>query len=159
MLPVAPSKLKIGFASQNKTLNLINEGEINILKDPGLLEIEFDAMLPNTQYPFSIYKDGFVKADDFIDKINKLKMDKTFSIYRDTDTTRRHCPFNTNIKVSLEEYEMEEDADEGFDVILSIKLKQYKVYGTKKLSLRNLLIMKKLKLKKSKKGNQMLAKL
>ena len=54
---------------------------------------------------------------------------------------------------------MEEDADEGFDVILSIKLKQYKVYGTKKLSLRNLLIMKKLKLKKSKKGNQMLAKL
>ena len=51
MLPVAPSKLKIGFASQNKTLNLINEGEINILKDPGLLEIEFDAMLPNTQYP------------------------------------------------------------------------------------------------------------
>ena len=160
MLPVAPSKLKIGFASQNKTLNLINEGEINILKDPGLLEIEFDAMLPNTQYPFSIYKDGFVKADDFIDKINKLKMDKKpFQFIVTRTRPDGTALFNTNIKVSLEEYEMEEDADEGFDVILSIKLKQYKVMGLKKLSLRNLLIMKKLKLKKSKKGNQMLAKL
>ena len=136
MLPVAPSKLKIGFASQNKTLNLINEGEINILKDPGLLEIEFDAMLPNTQYPFSIYKDGFVKADDFIDKINKLKMDKKpFQFIVTRTRPDGTALFNTNIKVSLEEYEMEEDADEGFDVILSIKLKQYKVYGTKKIKL------------------------
>lgn len=136
LLPIAPSKLKISFASQNKTLNLINDGEINILKDPGLLEIEFDAMLPNTQYPFSVYKDGFIKAADFIDKINKLKMDKKPFQLIVTRTRPDGTPlFNTNIKVSLEEYEMEEDASEGFDVILSIKLKQYKAYGTKKIKL------------------------
>ena len=134
LLPIAPSKLKISFASQNKTLNLINDGEINILKDPGLLEIEFDAMLPNTQYPFSVYKDGFIKAADFIDKINKLKMDKKPFQLIVIRTRPDGTPlFNTNIKVSLEEYEMEEDASEGFDVILSIKLKQYKAYGTKKM--------------------------
>ena len=43
--------------------------------------------------------------------------------------------FNTNIKVSLEEYEINEDAEEGFDVILSIKLKQYKPYSTKKIKI------------------------
>ena len=136
LLPIAPSKIKIGFSSQNKTLNLINDGEINILKDPGLLDIEFDAMLPNTKYPFSIYKDGFESADKFIDRINKLKTDKKPFQFIVTRTRPDGTPlFNTNIKVSLEEYEINEDAEEGFDVILSIKLKQYKPYSTKKIKI------------------------
>ena len=136
LLPIAPSKIKIGFSSQNKTLNLINDGEINILKDPGLLDIEFDAMLPNTKYPFAVYKDGFKKADKFIDEINKLKMDKKPFQFIVTRTRPDGTPlFNTNIKVSLEEYEINEDAEEGFDVILSIKLKQYKPYSTKKIKI------------------------
>ena len=136
LLPIAPKSIKIGFSSQNKTLNLINHGEINILKDPGLLDIEFDAMLPNTKYPFSIYKDGFESADKFIDKINKLKTDKKPFQFIVTRTRPDGTPlFNTNIKVSLEEYEINEDAEEGFDVILSIKLKQYKPFGTKKIKI------------------------
>ena len=35
----------------------------------------------------------------------------------------------------MEEYEINEDAEEGFDVILSIKLKQYKPYSTKKIKI------------------------
>ena len=136
LLPIAPKSIKIGFSSQNKTLNLINHGEINILKDPGLLDIEFDAMLPNTKYPFSIYKDGFESADKFIDKINKLKTDKKPFQFIVTRTRPDGTPlFNTNIKVALEEYEINEDAEEGFDVILSIKLKQYKPFGTKKIKI------------------------
>lgn len=136
LLPIAPSKIKIGFSSQNKTLNLINDGEINILKDPGLLDIEFDCMLPNSVYPFSVYKDGFEGADKIIDKINKLKTDKKPFQFIVTRTKPNGTPlFNTNIKVSLESYEMQEDAEEGFDVILSIKLKQYKPYSTKKIKI------------------------
>ena len=136
LLPIAPKSIKIGFSSQNKTLNLINHGEINMLKDPGLLDIEFDAMLPNTKYPFSIYKDGFESADKFIDKINKLKTDKKPFQFIVTRTRPDGTPlFNTNIKVSLEECEINEDAEEGFDVILSIKLKQYKPYSTKKIKI------------------------
>lgn len=136
LLPIAPKSIKIGFSSQNKTLNLINHGEINILKDPGLLDIEFDCMLPNSVYPFSVYKDGFEGADKIIDKINKLKTDKKPFQFIVTRTKPNGTPlFNTNIKVSLESYEMQEDAEEGFDVILSIKLKQYKPYSTKKIKI------------------------
>ncbi len=39
--------------------------------------------------------------------------------------------FNTNIKVSLEEYAISEDADNGSDVKVAIKLKQYRDYSTK----------------------------
>ena len=39
--------------------------------------------------------------------------------------------FDTNITVSLEDYEIIEDANNGTDVLASIRLKQYKPYGTK----------------------------
>lgn len=133
LLPVAPPRIKIGFNSQNKTFNLINDGMINILKNPGLMDIEFDALLPNDRYPFAIYKDGFRKADKFIEEINKLKINqKPFQFIIIRTRPDGTLLFNTNIKVSLEEYQIEEDAENGFDVKLSIKLKQYKFFGTKK---------------------------
>ena len=35
-LPVTPSSLTIKISNQNKTINLINEGQVNVLKSPGL---------------------------------------------------------------------------------------------------------------------------
>ena len=48
----------------------------------------------------------------------------------------RHLPngkslYGTNMKVSLEDYTIKEDADYGFDTVVSIKLRQYRDYGTK----------------------------
>ena len=34
LLPVAPEKLELKIKNQNKTMNLINEGEINQIKTP-----------------------------------------------------------------------------------------------------------------------------
>ncbi len=132
LLPITPEKVSIGFSSKNKTLDLINDGEINILKAPGLINIEFECLLPNSKYPFGIYEDDFKTADKYIDEINQLKMSKKPFQFILTRNKPDGTPiFNTNIKVSLEEYEMSESADEGFDVILSIRLKQYKEYSTK----------------------------
>lgn len=136
LLPVAPGSMTIGFSSQNKTINLINEGEINMLKSPGLLEISFDALLPNMPYPFAVYKDGFQGADKFIEEINKLKKEKKPFQFIVVRTRPDGTPlFNTNIKAAIEEYELEEDAEEGFDVKISLKLKQYKAYGSKKIKI------------------------
>lgn len=33
-LPIAPSKMEMKIKNQNKTVNLINDGEINLLKSP-----------------------------------------------------------------------------------------------------------------------------
>ena len=40
LLPVTPEKIQIKINNQNKTVSLINEGEINILKKAGLTDIE-----------------------------------------------------------------------------------------------------------------------
>lgn len=40
LLPVTPSKLQLKIDNANKTLTLMDEGEINILKKAGLTEVE-----------------------------------------------------------------------------------------------------------------------
>lgn len=48
-LPVAPGALNLKIRGANKTLTLINDGEINLLKIPGLTEINFDFLLPMSE--------------------------------------------------------------------------------------------------------------
>ena len=132
LCPIAPSKLQLKIGNKNKTMTLINEGEVNILKQAGLTEISFDLLLPNVQYPFATYKSGFETANYFLGEIEKLKTEmKPFQFIVTRLFPNGKMLFDTNMKVSLESYEIKEDAKQGFDVIVSIKLKQYREFGTK----------------------------
>lgn len=134
LLPVAPPKLSMKINNQNKTINLINTGEVNILKLPGLTDVELDARLPNTVYPFAVYENGFQPAEYYLEHFEVLKVEKQvfqFIVFR--QLPNGEVLFDTNLKVSLEDYTIKEDAGDGFDVIVSLKLKQYRSYGTKKV--------------------------
>lgn len=132
LLPIAPSKLTVKIGNENKTLTLINEGEINVLKKAGLTEINFDATIPNVEYPFATYKNGFQSAKTFLDAIEKLKTDqKPFQFIVTRTFPNGKAIFNTNMKVSLENYTIKEEAKQGFDATVTFKLKQYRDYGTK----------------------------
>ena len=136
-LPVAPGKMDIKIKNQNKTLNLINEGEVNMLKKVGLTEISFDLLLPNKPYPFAEYQDGFRPAGSYLEELEKLKTSQKpfkFKVIRKFPDGRLIFP--TNMKVSLEEYTIVEDAKEAFDVIVSVKLKQYRDYGPKSVKVK-----------------------
>ena len=52
VLPVTPRAITTTFKNQNKTITLINEGEVNLPKAPGLTEYSFKFMLPWCNYPF-----------------------------------------------------------------------------------------------------------
>ena len=134
LLPVTPDKLTLKIKNQNKTADLINDSEINILKSPGLTEIEFKALLPNVKYPFATYKNTFEKASYYLKIIEKLKVNKTpFQFIVTRKFPNNKTLFDTNMRVSIEDYKIIEDAKEGFDVTVEIKLKQYREYSTKVL--------------------------
>lgn len=134
LMPVTPSKITMKIKNQNKTINLINDGEVNILKAAGLTEISYELTIPQMQQPFAVYTDGFKSASYFLDKFEKLKSSKQpFQFIVSRSLPNGKLLFDTNIKVSLEEYQIEDDVKEGFDLSVSIKLKQYVTYGTKKL--------------------------
>lgn len=128
-LPVTPSKVDIKIKSNNKSVNLINEGDVNILKLPGLTEISFEALIPQVQYPFA---SELKTASTYLNKLEKLKTSKeSFQFIVIRTSPKGKMLFNTNIAVSLEDYQITEDAKEGFDVKVTIKLKQYVEYSTK----------------------------
>ena len=132
-LPVAPSALQLKIKNQNKTMVLINEGEINILKSPGLTEISFTCLLPNVKYPFAKYPKKFQKGEYYLSLFEKLKVTrKPFSfVVARTVNGKAKIGSNTSFDVTLEDYTIKEDADEGFDFSVDITLKQYKPFGTK----------------------------
>lgn len=132
LCPVAPSKLQLKIQNENKTLTLINEGEVNILKKAGLTDISFDLLLPNVKYPFATYKSGFVNAKVFLEQLEKMKLSKEpFQFIVTRTLPNGKMLFDTNMKVSLESYDIKEDSKQGFDVTVSVKLKQYREFGTK----------------------------
>lgn len=136
LLPVPPEKLELKIKNNNKTLDLINDGEINILKNAGLTEISFDILLPNTRYPFANYEDGYKEASYYLEEIEKLKVNKSPFQFIVTRTKPNNIlMFDTNMKVSIEDYTIKEEAKEGFDVSVSIKLKQYREYATKTMEI------------------------
>lgn len=128
-LPVTPSKIQTKISGKNKTITLINDGEINLLKTPGLTEITFDMMIPQVQHPFA---SRLKAASYYLGRLEKLKVGKKpcqFIVSRISPAGK--SLFRTNMKVALEDYTITEDAKEGIDLIISVKLKQYRNFGTK----------------------------
>ena len=150
LLPVAPSKLQLKIGNTNKTYTLIDGSEINVLKSAKLTEISFDILIPSVEYSFATYKNNkFQPVSYFLEQLETLKTGKKpfqFIVNRSFPGSNRtmydtgrvgvrsvvtNQLFQTNMKVSLENYTIKEDVKEGFDVIVSISLKQYRDYGTK----------------------------
>ena len=134
LLPIPPSKLELKISNNNKTYNLINYSQINVLKNPGLSSLEFEVVLPNTKYPFAMYKNNFQNAKYYLGVLENLKVNRSafqFIVVRKFPNGKDI--FNTNIKVALEEYTITDTTEEGFDTKVKIKLKQYKEYSTKKV--------------------------
>ena len=134
-LPVAPGELKISIANQNSSYVLIDQGEINLLKRAGLTEIEFECLLPQARYPFAVYAGGFKPAVYYLAHLEQLKVSRQpfqFIVSRAMPDGR--VLFSNNIKVSLEDYTITENAKSGFDVQVKIRLKQYKDFGTRTMA-------------------------
>lgn len=136
LMPITPSKIQMAIDNQNKTITLINDGEINLLKAAGLTTIKFTLLIPQVSYPFARYGgNGFIGAENYLNYFEQLKTAKEpfqFIVSRCLPTGK--LLFDTNITVSLEDYTITEEAKNGFDLEVSVALKQYKHFATKTIS-------------------------
>ena len=131
-LPITPSEISIKVGSNNKTVSLISGGDINILKSPSLIEVEFTARFPMRKYPYSRDVSSFQTYFDMLEEIKEQKESCRFIVARTTPNGKR--TWDTDLLVSIEEFTLNEDAEEGDDVLIDFKLKQYKNYGVKTVS-------------------------
>ena len=102
-----PEKLQVKIKGKNKTLVLLNEGEVNFLRAPGLTELTVPFDLPMLI--------GSRSPDYYLGLLERMKANK--------ETTQfmlvRMSPsggmlFDTNIKVSVEDYNITEDGKKLF---------------------------------------------
>lgn len=148
LLPIAPSKLTMKINGKNKTMDLINDGEINLLNIPGLTDFSFTVLLPHTKYPFADYNGSFAfpgvesafQSPKFYLEVFEwlAKSQKPFRFLVIRKKPNGEQLFDTNMSVSLEDYQTIEDAEQyGFDIAVDINLKQYKEYKTKEFEVYN----------------------
>ena len=130
LMPITPSKVKVKINNQNKTLTLISGEEINILKEAKLTDVSFDVVLPQVPYPFT--NGGAQSADYYLSLFERLKQSKTpFQWILNRSRPDGVALFYSNLTVGLEDYQITDDAKDGFDLTVSVKLKQYRAFGTK----------------------------
>ena len=117
LLPIAPGRLQLSIKNENKTIKLMNEGQVNLLKTAGLTDIEFECLLPQARYPFAVYAGGFKPAVYYLAHLEQLKVSrKPFQFIVSRAMPDGRVLFSNNIKVSLEDYTITENAKSGFDV-------------------------------------------
>ncbi len=141
-LPVAPAKINMSIDGRNKTITLMNENEVNLLKNVGLKDIDFEVLLPRVLYPFAVYPlvremdgkekmkfiDGIIIAKQ-IEDLFASKQPFKLKIIRYMPSTETFQ--STSFDVSIESLSITEDASEGPDLFVSIKMKEYKPFVTK----------------------------
>lgn len=153
LFPVTPGKLSLKINGKNKTVTLINEGEVNMIKTTGLTDITIDELLlPAFQkYPFALQevkvemkknsskkkkKENFRSAEYYLNKIETWKKKKKpiqFKLVR-SSPDETELLWDTNFNCTIENYEIIEDADKyGMDVCVKLKLKEYRPWGAKKV--------------------------
>ncbi len=125
-LPITPSKVEEKINNRNSTTTLVNDKEVSLLKRPGLSEISFDMIIPQVEYPYAVYDNNdFKDARFFLNHLKTLKINKSVFEFKIERNKPDGSPlFDTAMNVSLEEYTISEDANEGLDLLVSVKLKQ-----------------------------------
>ncbi len=126
-LPLAPERYSLRLPKQNQVLQLVDGGQMSLLRPAGLREISFELLLPYFE-DSPMLCEG-VKVYKPIYYLNQFASwaasgePRRLIIYRALPGGGEI--FNTNMLVSLEDYQVLEAADLGFDVRVSLTLREY----------------------------------
>jgi nucleoid-associated protein YgaU len=131
--PIAPEKIEMKIDSNNKTISLIDGGELNLLKSPKLTEITFAIRLPLWNYPFADFgkTNKYRSPSVFLEKLEKLKIRKKKFKFIITRRMPGRKLWDNSMWVALENYTVIEDANDGGDITVDVKLIQHKTIATK----------------------------
>lgn len=125
-LPLSPEEFTTKVGNKNKTVDLIEMGETNIIKKIGLRDFSFSIVLP---------KDSQLCDDEslcrepifFLNKFREFKTEKKVVCMVITrDMPDGSSIFNGNIEVTLEDYTVTEKAGEPGDFYVDLNFKEYK---------------------------------
>lgn len=127
LLPVTPAEIEMKTGNRNKAVYILNFGEMNLAKKPGLQEIRFTALLPGRRYSFVQTEDGFHEPEYFLNCFKEYKAAakpvQLILFRRLADGTQLFCG---NMDVLLEDYTVTEKGGEQGDFWVEMCWKEWK---------------------------------
>lgn len=127
LLPVTPSQIETTTGNRNKTVYILNFGEMNLPKKPALQEIRFTLLLPRRQYPFVQTEDGFHEPEYYLNFFRECKAAakpvQMILFRRLADGTQLFCG---NTEVLPETYTVTEKGGEQGDFWVDMVWKEYR---------------------------------
>ena len=69
MFPVTPSQVQTKVGNCNETVQILQMGQANLLKNAGLEEVRFRALFPGRQYHFVQVEEGFREPSYFLERL------------------------------------------------------------------------------------------
>lgn len=127
LLPVTPAEIETKTGNRNKVVYILNFGEMNLAKKPGLQEIRFTALLPGRPYSFVQTEDGFHEPEYYLNCFKEYKTAakpvQLILFRRLADGTQLFCG---NMDVLLEDYTVTEKGGEQGDFWVEMHWKEWK---------------------------------
>lgn len=127
LLPVTPPEIRTKTESRNKTAYILNFGEMNLAKKPGLQEISFTVLLPGRLYSFVQTEGTFHEPEYFLNLFREYKAagkPVCLIIFRRlADGSQIFCG---NTEVLLEDYTVTEKGGEQGDFWVDLRWKEYR---------------------------------
>lgn len=134
LLPITPEAITVNIGGNNQVVTLINDGEINILHDPKLKEVSFDVLLPTSaqKAPYAFYSLGGFDALAFTEYFKLLQARKIpfpFIVAKMRPGSLIPAGYEY-MQAVIEDYTQKEDAGNGLDVLVALKLREYREHAT-----------------------------
>lgn len=122
-LPINPPKISVTYDSNNKVEEVVELGDINILRNRKLATIKFESFFP---------EDDWFPAIRTKNKFRKPKFYKDF--FEGLMNDAKECRFivtgiDINMLVSIEGFDYYHQAGDHEDAYYTLELKEYKPYG------------------------------
>lgn len=129
LMPVAPAKVQVKAGGQNETIRLVNGEEINILQPAGLREISFDLLLPQASYPFAAAAREPAYYLELFRRLKEARGHFQWILSRSRPDGR--VTSREDLTVGLEDWQITDDAGQGLDITVALKLREWRSYGSK----------------------------
>lgn len=125
-IPINPESLTVKAEGKNEIVEVVNTGEVSLLKSKGLRQISFESFFPkNSSHPSVTTKSGFVSPTKYINFFNKVRSDKKPLLFVITGST-----LDSQVQMSVENFEWTQEAMDD-DVQYLLDLKEYKPIAVK----------------------------
>ncbi len=126
IIPVLPVSIEIKEDGDNKTYDVVNLGEVNVINKPKLTTLTIESYFPQN-------KDPYVRSDEFFEPKYYIKK---IEAWRAENQKIRFIfvggPIVLNHLFSIESFKYSEKGGEVGDVYYTIELKKYQRYVARK---------------------------